>query len=195
MPEHIEFHVFRKNFDPGSIGANDILDICTTRSGNTYIATFGGGISKIEKTDAQGFPISFKTYSTTNGLPSDIILSLLEDLDGNLWIATEENLTKFTPKQETFENFSEIKRLMKKNSFSECSRFRINDGNMLFGFSHGIVVFDPQNININTFKPYLALTQLKVFNRQVPISEKGVLQKNINYVNHLTLKHNQNFSA
>lgn len=193
MPEHIEFHVFRKNFDPGSIGANDILDICTTRSGNTYIATFGGGISKIEKTDAQGFPVSFKTYSTTNGLPSDIILSLLEDLDGNLWIATEENLTKFTPKKETFENFSEIKRLMKKNSFSECSRFRINDGNMLFGFSHGIVVFDPQNININTFKPYLALTQLKVFNRQVPVSEKGVLQKNINYVNHLTLKHNQNF--
>jgi len=192
-PEEIVFRVYLRKNIANSIGANDIFDICTTKSGDTYIGTFGGGISKIEETDENGFPITFKSFGTTNGLPSNIILSLMEDEDGNLWIATEESLTKFTPQKETFENFSEIKRLMKKQSFSENSRCRIHNGSMLFGFSHGIVIFDPKEITHNTFNPYLALVQLKIFNQEIPISTKGPLKKNINYLEKLELNHNQNF--
>jgi signal transduction histidine kinase/ligand-binding sensor domain-containing protein/DNA-binding response OmpR family regulator len=192
-PEEIDFRVYlRKNTD-NSLGANDIFDICTTKSGNTYIGTFGGGISKIEQTDQNGFPVTFKSFDVANGLPSNIILSIMEDEDGNLWIATEESLTKFNPQKETFENFSEIKRLMKKQSFSENSRCRIYNGSMIFGFSHGIVIFNPKEITNNTFKPYLALVQLKIFNQEIPISTKGPLKKNLNYVDKLVLKHNQNF--
>ncbi|MCW1736098.1 hybrid sensor histidine kinase/response regulator transcription factor [Anaerorudis cellulosivorans] len=192
-PEEIVFRVYLRKDRANSIGGNDIFDICTTKSGDTYIGTFGGGISKIEETDQNGFPLTFKSFGTSNGLPSNIILSLMEDNDGNLWIATEEKLTKFNPQKETFENFSEIKRLMKKQSFSENSRCRIHNGSMLFGFSHGIVIFDPKDIAHPTFNPYLALVQLKIFNQRIPISTKGPLKKNINYLEKLELKHDQNF--
>ena len=84
----------------------------------------------------------------------------MEDNDGNLWIATEEKLTKFNPQKETFENFSEIKRLMKKQSFSENSRCRIHNGSMLFGFSHGIVIFDQKILHT----PHLTISMNAIEN-------------------------------
>ena len=74
-PEEIEFNVYTgSNSNDYSIGANDIMDICTTSQGETYIGTFGGGISKITETDENGLPIAFETFNT-HGLPSDIILN------------------------------------------------------------------------------------------------------------------------
>lgn len=193
-PEDIAFRLYVRNKnDRRSIGANDIIDICTTQSGETFIGTFGGGISKIEETDSLGFPVSFVTYGAAHGLPSNIILSLQEDNRGNLWIGSEGGLTKFNHREQTFENFSEIKRLMKRFNFSENSRFRLHDGRMLFGYSHGMVIFDPESVKNNTFTPYLALVQFKLFNRILPISSEGPLTRNINLLDKLVLKHNQNF--
>src|SRR5690554_388299 len=193
-PGDIDFRLYvRSKNDQRSIGANDIIDIFTTQSGDTFIGTFGGGISKIEKTDSLGFPVSFQTYGFAHGLPSNIILSLQEDHRGNLWIGSEGGLTKFNRREQTFENFSEIKRLMKRYNFSENSRSRLRDGRMLFGYSHGMVIFDPENVKNNTFTPYLALVQFKLFNRNLPISSEGPLTRNINQLDQLVLKHNQNF--
>ncbi|SFK55146.1 Two component regulator propeller [Porphyromonadaceae bacterium KH3CP3RA] len=193
-PDEIDFRIYvRNNQHSGSIGANDVIDICTTESGETFIGTFGGGISKINETDNKGFPLSFETYGSAHGLPSNIILSLQEDNNGNIWIGSEGGLTKFNRKEQTFENFSEIKRLMKRNNFSENSRYRLCDGRMLFGYSHGMVIFNPENVRNNTFSPYLALVQFKLFNRNLPISPEGPLKKDINIQDRIVLKYNQNF--
>lgn len=193
-PEEIIFNLYiRNNNDPSSIGANDIIDICTTDSGETFIGTFGGGFSKIDETDDKGFPITFKTYGSVHGLPSNIILSLQDDNSGNLWIGSEGGLTKFNREKQTFENFSEIKRMMKRHNFSENSRFRLRDGRMLFGYSHGMFMFNPGNVKNNTFNPYLALVQFRLFNRTLPITAEGPLYKSIDLTERLQLKHNQNF--
>lgn len=193
-PEKIDFRIYvRNNQDNGSIGANDVIDICTTQSGETFIATFGGGISKVSETDNMGFPVSFETYGSAHGLPSNIILSLEEDNNGNIWIGSEGGLTKFNRKLQTFENFSEIKRLMKRNNFSENSRYRLRDGRMLFGYSHGMVIFNPDNVRNNTFNPYLAFVQFKLFNRNLPISREGPLTKDIDILDRIELRYNQNF--
>ena len=190
---NIQYHLILKESFENSIKANDIFDICTTAKGETYIGTFGGGISKIEETDEYGFPLSFKTYDINDGLPSNITLSVLEDDSGNLWISTEGNLTKFNPQKESFENFSEVKRLMKRQAFSENSRNKTIDGKILFGYSNGIMIFSPKNLKNNTYVPYLSLSQFKIFNKEILINENTVLKNNIDDVNQLILKHNQNF--
>ncbi|MEA5128488.1 MAG: two-component regulator propeller domain-containing protein [Proteiniphilum sp.] len=193
-PQDIDFKVYtRNNSNSGGISANDIMDICTTQSGETFIGTFGGGITRIDSTDHKGFPVTFETYNTIAGLPSDIILSIQEDSNGHLWIGSEGGLTKFNRDKQTFENFSAVKRLMKRTNFSENSRWRLQDGRMIFGSLEGIVVFDPRDVKNNTFNPYLALVQFKLFNRSVPVSPDGLLKQNIDESNHLILRHNQNF--
>lgn len=193
-PQEIECKVFvRSNDNSNSIGANDIIDICTTSSGETYIGTFGGGISKFGEIGADGFPVNFETYNSTLGLPSDIVLSIQEDNGGNLWIGSEGGLTKFNRKEQTFENFSEVKRLIKRYNFSESAKCRLRDGRMLFGYSHGMIIFNPAQVKNNTFTPYLALVQFKLFNRNVSLSPDGPLVENIDTSDQLVLKHKQNF--
>ncbi|MDR2824640.1 MAG: response regulator, partial [Prevotellaceae bacterium] len=195
QPEKIDFQVFTRNkSDRNSISGNDIFDICTTRAGETYIATFGGGMNKITATDKSGFPLKFENYTTQDGLPSDVILSIVEATNGQLWVCSENNLTKFLPENETFETFSEVRRMLNRLSFSESSKCVTQNGEILFGFSQGIIRFDPKNVAQNAYKPYLAFTDFKIFNKTAEIGVKNSpLRTAIDDAQELVLRHNQNF--
>lgn len=192
-PDEIGFQNYHAQFNDFSLHANDIFDICTTQHGETYIATFGGGVSKVVETDKNGFPVRFKTYSTSDGLVSKVVLSIQEDYQNNLWICYESNISRFNPQTESFENFSEIKRLMNQQNFSEGSKILLSDGKILFGNSKGVLYFDSGELSNNTYNPYLALVGFKIFNREVPIDETGPLKFNIDDTQSLKLKYNQNF--
>lgn len=179
--------------DKNSLSENDVYDICTTRSGDTYFATFGGGVNKIIETDEKGFPLKFTAYTTKDGLPSDVILTLVEDKNGMLWIASEGNLTKFDPEKNSFETYSEINRLIQGKNFSEGSRWTSRSGTVYFGYSKGVVSIDPENINRNTFKPYVALTRFQIANKDIPIGGGSPLTENIDDIKKIKLDHTQNF--
>ena len=84
----------------------------------------------------------FKAYTVRDGLPSDILLSIQEDKKGQLWISTENGLSKFTPDLERFENFQN-KSSNSRIRFSEASSAYASVGAMLFGTNHGIFHFNP----------------------------------------------------
>lgn len=183
----------RKPNDNNSLSGNDIYDICTTKAGETYIATFGGGLNKITEVNKSGFPEKFTTYTTKNGLPSDVILSITEDYHGKLWIATEGNLTKFNPEKNTFETYSEINRLIKGQNFSEGARNEDKSGIINFGYSKGFISINPDKIGDNAFKPYVALTNFQISNKDVSIGEDSPLTQNIDDVESIELNYKQNF--
>lgn len=179
--------------DDKSLGGNDIYDICTTLSGDTYIATFGGGVNKITAVDKSGFPTEFTSYTTKDGLPADVTLTITEDNKGKLWVATEGNLTKFDPERKSFETYSEINRLIEGQNFSEGSRSTSKSGKIYFGFSKGFLSFDPERITHNSFKPYVALTRFQIANKDVPVGENSPLTNNIDDLKYIKLNHKQNF--
>lgn len=193
-PENIVYHL--SNRMPGkkeSISSNDVHGIRITKKGEMYLVTFGGGINKAIEYDKNGFPIRFKSYTSRNGLPSDITLSIVEDNNGMLWVTTENNLTRLNPQTGVFETFAEIKRLMATHSFSEASNCRLKSGELVFGYSGGMLTFQPNRIRNNTYKPYLALTNFELFNRKVSIGDKSPLTENIDKIGKLVLSHKQNF--
>lgn len=192
-PKEIEFREHYAQNNDYSLKANDIFDICTTRNGETFISVFGGGISRVTETDSKGFPLKFKTYSTHDGLPSKVTLSVVEDIQGNLLISSEGSITRLNQQTEIFENFSQIKRLMKQQNFSEGSRCLLKDGKILFGTSKGVLYFDSGDLSNNSYNPYLALVDFRLFNRVVPVNNKSLLKQNIDDTKEITLKYNQNF--
>lgn len=193
-PNTIDFKSFiRVPGNNESLSGNDIYDICTTSKGDTYFATFGGGINKIRTVDKNGFPLCFESFTTSDGFPSDVVLTIAEDHNGELWVATEGNLSKFNPDKKTFETFSEISRLMTAQNFSEGSRCTSKSGHVLFGFSKGLISIDPNRIKSKSFKPYVALTKFQIANKNVSIGDNSPLSENIDYIKHLKLNHKQNF--
>lgn len=193
-PSSIVFKsVTRIPSDNESLSANDIFDICTTSKGETYLATFGGGIDKISEYDDKGFPVKFKAYTTSDGLPSDVVLTIMEDSEDKLWITSEGNLTRFNPVDESFETYSEISRLMKGLNFTEGAKLSSNSGIIYVGHSNGFLSVETDKIAQNNFKPYIALTNFSIANKSVPIGDNALLKQNIDDVKSLKLSHSQNF--
>ncbi|NDW08694.1 two-component regulator propeller domain-containing protein [Dysgonomonas sp. 520] len=182
------YKVYTRNaFEKNSLSANDIFYIYRTSKNEIFIATFGGGLCKVISKDEQGMPLKFKNYNVTTGLPSDVILTIIEDNDNKLWVSSEGDLTKFDPETESFEIFSDINRIMSRQYFSEAKALKTYQGEIIFGCSKGILSFIPQNITRSDFQPYLALTGFRVSNIDIQLHEK------IDAIKELTLTHKDNF--
>jgi signal transduction histidine kinase/ligand-binding sensor domain-containing protein/DNA-binding response OmpR family regulator len=153
-----------------------------------WIATNESGIALYS--DLSG---PLKYYSEEDGLANKQALCILEDNDNNLWISTSDGLSKFDPAREIFQNFTS-KDGLGNNQFCYGAAYKTERGELLFGTISGFNMFNPDEITaMNTDVP-LVFTDLKIFNKSVPIGsgKKDVLQKSISETDHLVLNYKQN---
>jgi ligand-binding sensor domain-containing protein len=127
----------------------------------------------------------FKHYSSANGLPSDAILSVLEDEEKNLWLATENGLCKFNPEQNTFFTY-DVTDGLPGNEFTRAA-LKGKDDKFYLGTRNGLVVFSPTELKNNTHKPSVAITKFSVLNKP------WALPKEINFTEELTLSYREYF--
>ena len=71
------------------------------RNENLWIGTWGGGLTLF---DTESYHI--RNFTVDDGLPGNYILSLKEGPFGNLWVGSNNGLTRFDGK--VFTNFSKI---------------------------------------------------------------------------------------
>ncbi|TKG90761.1 hybrid sensor histidine kinase/response regulator [Puteibacter caeruleilacunae] len=93
-----------------SLSYNNIRALLEDSKGNLWIGTWGGGLNKLnlnktDQLDSAKFIHYRRNYSTTNGISSDLVNTLFEDSNGNLWIGTQEGLSKYNPTTDTFTNY------------------------------------------------------------------------------------------
>ena len=98
------------------------MQIYTDKQKATYVVSFTGGISKIISTRLLSEEIRFKNYDKSNGLASDLTLSMIEDTYSQLWIVSEIALSKFDTAKETFENYTLGSTYQQQFNFSEALR-------------------------------------------------------------------------
>lgn len=190
-PEDAVFHHFlRVTNDVHSLSNNDVHWIISTGKKELYLATFGGGLNKLLSIDEEGHA-KFKSYNMENGLPSDILLSLREDNKGNLWMSTENGVSKFIPDEEKFENYVD-KRISFQVRFSEAASTYTSRGDMLFGASDGIFAFNPDSIRKSSYVPPIVLSKLLVSNEDVVPGEGSVLKQGLDDTYDLKLSHKEN---
>lgn len=189
-PENIRFHLYVRENAPWSISHNDIYDMRQTSQGNLFFATFGGGLAKLSETDGNG-KARFATYTIHDGLPADVLLSLSEDNEGNLWIATEKGLSKMSAKGERFENYLR-QELGTELMFEEGTAFHDPQGRLLFGTNQGVLVLYPEKIHKNDFVPRIILSGLKITNKYVAPGASPILPQSLNTLSDLVLSHKEN---
>ena len=131
-------------------------------------------------------------YTTQNGLPSDVICGILEDVHGRLWISSNYGITCMLPDYKVIRNFTNQDGIT-SNQFNPGSCYRISTGEMYFGGINGITVFDPEKMVDNPFSPRPVINKLQIFNEEViPGDKTGILDKNIEKLSSITLKPSQN---
>lgn len=195
QPEDIQFnHFARVPDDVNSLSNNDVHWIIATRKKELYLATFGGGLNKLVSIDEKGHGV-FKSYSVLDGLSSDVLLSIREDRKQNLWMSTENGLSKFIPSQEKFENYDD-RSITFRVRFSEAASTVTSTGGLMFGASKGAFFFHPDSIQKNRYAPPIVFSNLVIANQNVVPGDSGsVLQEGLDYTKQLVLSHKENIFA
>lgn len=128
-----------------------------------------------------------KKYNTSNGLPNNVVYGILEDSFGRLWLSTNQGIACLNPETEKFRSFTESDGLQ-SNQFT-TSFCRTSTGQMYFGGINGITTFRPELLLDNPYTPPVVITKLQLFNKIVrPDDETGILTRNINETESITLK-------
>lgn len=106
-------HFTNNSQDPNSIPPNDIRVVFIDSEGNHWLGSAGGGLSKFNPTAIDGSTIiKVKHYvnnlNDLNSLSNNTVLSIHEEPEGILWIATYGGgINKFVIDAEQFEIFTE----------------------------------------------------------------------------------------
>lgn len=175
--------------DKMSLGSNDVIYMYKDSDGKIWVSTAGGGLNLAIQTKNH---LQFKNYSKVNGLPSDFILSMVEDNSKNLWLATENGISKFNLKNNTFRNYDSYDGLV-RTGFSESSSLKLPNGNLVFGCRNGYIDFNPSTIENQKTTPKMVFTNLEINNKNANVkSEEYPLQLDINYNKDIELNYQQN---
>lgn len=168
QPEEIKF--YRNKPHSGSskgLSGSDIMHIYMDSSREIYIATFTGGINKAISENLLSENIEFSYYTIREGLGSELVLSIQEDCNGELWITSENSLARFNKDTQVFENY-DTNFLRQKLNFTEAIPV-VNNCQLLFGTDLGLLVIAPEQVKKSQFIPSIEFTDLIINGNPAPI--------------------------
>jgi ligand-binding sensor domain-containing protein/tRNA A-37 threonylcarbamoyl transferase component Bud32 len=159
--------------DPKSLTNDNVSSIHEDRPGIFWIGTWGGGLNRFDRESG-----TFKHYLEKDGLPNEIIYSILSDEDGNLWLSTNKGIAKFDLEKETFKNY-DVGDGLQSNEFNSGAYYKSEDGEMFFGGINGFNAFYPRKITDNPHIPPIVITDFQVFGEPVTIGAKSLLKESV----------------
>ncbi len=135
----------------------------------------------------------FYLYTNKGSLDKELIKSIAEDRQGNLWISTAVGLTKFNPDTYFSRKFKTNDGLQSKE-FDYNSSLLTRDGEMFFGGVNGFNTFYPDEIKTNDFIPPVYVTDFEIFDKSiVPGGADSALKADISLTKEILLKYDQSY--
>lgn len=162
QPEEIRFYRNSRRPDrTSSLSNSDVMQIFTDSREDIYLVTFSGGINRVLSEELLSDTIRFQSYTVNEGLASDLTLSMLESRGGDLWIVSENALTRIDPETGEVDNYNTYF-LRKEIQFSECIAVRDSKGICTAGGLSGLIQFDPDRISKSDYVPPILFTELRI---------------------------------
>jgi len=182
----------KKDDDSNSLSAIDVYCIFEDAESNMWFGTFGGGLNKLKsKPNSNGQP-EFEVYDRSKGMPNNVVYTIIDDGQGNLWLTTENSIVKFnkkTAKVETFGKGNELENV----EFSEAAAYLLHSGEICVGSKSGFYSFNPEAVKRRIIKAPLVFTRLLLFNKEVEIGDKeSLLQTQLDKTPQLEFNARQN---
>ncbi len=157
-------------------------------NGLMWIAT-QGGLNSFEQSTG-----TFSSYTDEDGLPTNFISDIIQDLSGTYWVTTVKGISRFNPAKDgnptTIINY-DMRDGLKGNEFYSRSKCRSSNGEIILGSKNGMISFYPGNIN--PYPPEIIITDFEIFNKSIHPNEPGSpLNKSIYSTEEIILSHDQN---
>jgi ligand-binding sensor domain-containing protein/signal transduction histidine kinase len=147
--------------DSTSISDNKVLCLCEDSNGILWIGTAGGGLNRFVPSEGR-----FTHYVEEDGLVSNTVHSIVEDLKGNLWITSPRGIGKLDPRREIFVSY-DARDGVQNSEFHVNAACRSLTGELFMGGINGLSSFVPDRLEPNVAIPPIVITDIQLFNRSV----------------------------
>jgi signal transduction histidine kinase/CheY-like chemotaxis protein/ligand-binding sensor domain-containing protein len=133
----------------------------------------------------------FNLFTQKAGLGTDFIKGITEDDQHNLWVSTNNGITRLNTQTLEYKQFNTYDGLQGME-FEANSFLKTREGEMFFGGVKGFNSFYPDQIKSNTFIPPVYITDFQVSNKAVlPGDKDSLLKVDISYTKKLELNYKQ----
>ena len=180
-------YVYHQTADNTSgLRSNSINSIMEDSRGTIWVSTDRGGLSRYNpETD------SFETFGIPEGLPDDVVYTVLEDSGNNLWFGTNHGLVRFSPATGDIRVFTDRDGIP-FNQYNYNSGIKTPDGTFYMGGINGVIAFRPDDFEEDTSEIPIYFTGLNVLNEPVQANSDGTaLKENIVFADKIALDYNQ----
>lgn len=136
---------------------------------------------------------TFQHYHKDNSaLISNNIYSILPDGGKDIFLSTENGLSRFNSEEKTFQNWTKEQGL-KSNHFNASSGTLRKNGKVIFGSTDGAIEFNSKMSLPHSYKFKMTFSDLRIFYQTVyPGDKDSPLEVDINETKTLRLKYSQN---
>ena len=123
----------------------EIRDVIVDRQGRLWLSASGDGLVQVEPGDGETEP-KFHVFNTFNGLVNNLVQSVVDTPDGNLWISTQQGVTARNARKKSFENYMFSRNPM-GNVYNENSAVCLDDGRVVLGGNYGLTIIQPSRLS------------------------------------------------
>lgn len=118
------------------------VNCCTIgKDGSVWIGTNKGAFRCTY--NLQTGKMNYQQFNASNGLISDMVSSIVQDAYGNIWIGTEEGLSRINAKTLDMRSIK-LGSDINDNNFAEDCAVRLEDGSLAFGVVSGLLIIKPE---------------------------------------------------
>ncbi len=169
------------------ITLNIVSCIFVDKQGALWLGTVGGGLNVYyPKKDSVHY------FTVAEGLPSNLIYKIEQDNNNQLWMSTDNGISRYDKKNNNFTNYNLTSGLSVSN-FSFLSSLKSSNGTLAFGTNDGnLIYFDPSTLRQEINDLPTIITDIRISNKSVFSSGNGLIKKAAYLTDTLVLNHDQN---
>ncbi|WP_170299096.1 hybrid sensor histidine kinase/response regulator transcription factor [Larkinella terrae] len=176
--------------NPTSLTSNELLSIATDPDDPNllWIGTYGSGICLFNKKTG-----ACRRIRQTDGLPNNVIYSVIPDQHGDVWAGTNKGLTRINRRTLQIRNYTTEDGIL-ADEFNRYHFVHLPDDQILMGGLEGITAFYPSQVQLDPFRPNVEITSLQINNTLVlPGPESPLRELPPQALERLELPYDQNF--
>ncbi|MEN9867710.1 MAG: hypothetical protein RL748_3300, partial [Pseudomonadota bacterium] len=166
--KHSVERILPNRADPEAMSFGSIASVLYDKKQRLWVASAGGGISLLEKRDANG-RARFRRMTQEHGLPHNTVNKLLEDAAGDIWASTDEGLAKINGRTLAIQALRRSEGVAISSYWADVGAItRHNE--LLFGGSGGLTVVNPALLDVSQYRPPVRITDMRIGGKSIPIS-------------------------
>lgn len=158
--------------EPTSLSKNAVSALLQDPDGTLWVGTLGGGLNAFDPQSK-----SFTHYSTAEGLSSGVVYGLVGRYSEELWLSTNEGITRFSRTERTGTSID----WPRGSEFTQGSYYQAANGDVFFGGkidkSQSFVHFSPERIAKYPYVPPVVIRNVFVHDEDAREKEEFIARE------------------